>query len=147
MELILITAGVLVVVIGLAVMFGPSVFKGVIEGQINRRAEAAVITAADPLLKGLSPGRPALVYFTADWCGPCKLAQTPVIQRLMSDYGDRVQLLTVDLDKNPEAAKRWGVMSAPRTFILTPELEPHTTNLDVVYYAKLKEQVEAASAV
>lgn len=64
----------------------------------------------------LQSPQPALVDFTASWCGPCK-ALAPVIEGLASDYGDRVTVATVDVDDNPELAARYSVRSVPTVML------------------------------
>src|SRR5262245_51315751 len=77
---------------------------------IVHKAEQAQIVQRDPLLTDLLPGNPALVYFTSPGCGPCKLTQKPIIQKLESELGDNLQILTVDIEQRLDDALRWGVM-------------------------------------
>ena len=56
-----------------------------------------------------------LVDFYANWCGPCKML-SPVLEDLASDRSD-VKIVKIDVDSNPDLAKRFGVMSIP-TLIL-----------------------------
>lgn len=53
-----------------------------------------------------------VVDFTAQWCGPCKLV-APRMDRLASDYADRLQVFKLDLDANKGLAKRLGIRSIP----------------------------------
>jgi thioredoxin 1 len=64
----------------------------------------------------LESAQPAVVDFTASWCGPCK-ALAPVIEGLASDYADRVTVAKVDVDDNPELAARYGVRSVPTVML------------------------------
>jgi len=112
-----------------------------LERRIKLVAEQAEIKASDPLLADLDTVRPAVVYFGAEWCNPCKLVQEPALQQLQTELD--VQVIRVDLDTNREAAQRWGVMSVPRTFVLAPGGDVHTTNLDAVHAPTLKAQVQA----
>jgi thioredoxin 1 len=59
---------------------------------------------------------PVLVDFSAEWCGPCK-AQSPVIQEVAREMGDRLKVIKVDVDKNPMIAARFRVQGVP-TLIL-----------------------------
>lgn len=57
-----------------------------------------------------------LVDFNAEWCGPCKAMQ-PLLQRVSGEYGERLNIYSVDIDKQPALAAKHGVMSVP-TFLL-----------------------------
>lgn len=51
-----------------------------------------------------------LVNFYANWCGPCKML-SPVLEELENSRG--VKVVKVDVDKNEEVARTYGVMSIP----------------------------------
>lgn len=65
--------------------------------------------------------KPVLVDFYADWCGPCKAA-APILDDLSDDYADDLVVAKVDVDAQPELAKRFDVLSIP-TVILFNEGE------------------------
>jgi thiol-disulfide isomerase/thioredoxin len=46
----------------------------------------------------------ALVYFTANWCGPCKKI-APHFSELAAQHGGSVQFVKVDVDANQETAE------------------------------------------
>jgi thioredoxin 1 len=60
----------------------------------------------------LRSGRPMLVDFTADWCAPCKMI-APVLAQIDTDFGDQLDVIELDVDHNPEVARRYAVMSMP----------------------------------
>jgi len=60
--------------------------------------------------------KPVLVDFSAEWCGPCKL-MAPVPKELKKDVKEDVTILKVDIDKNPQAARLYNVLSVPTLMI------------------------------
>jgi thioredoxin 1 len=64
----------------------------------------------------LDSPRPAVVDFSAAWCGPCK-SIAPVIEGLANDYAERVTVATVDVDDNPRLAAQYGVRSVPTVML------------------------------
>lgn len=59
----------------------------------------------------------AMVDFWASWCGPCKMI-APVVEELAERYGDKVLMGKVNVDEEPELARRFGVMNIPTVAFL-----------------------------
>ncbi|MFB6348717.1 thioredoxin [Moraxella marmotae] len=78
----------------------------------------SIINATDASFDAdvLANDKLVLVDFWAAWCGPCK-AIAPVLEELAEDYKDRVQIVKVDVDANPESAARFGIRSIPTLFV------------------------------
>lgn len=109
-----------------------------------RRAERC--TTCDPLLEYYRLGVPGVVLFTAEYCYPCVSQQQPALRRLAEQLGaDKVQIIKVDVEADPAAARRWGVLSLPTTFILDKNGKPREVNHGVTSTEKLKRQLEALS--
>lgn len=72
-------------------------------------------TDADIAALGLSRSGPTVVHFSAPWCGPCDRVRR-VVEQVCDDLGD-VAHVEVDLDANPETARRYSVLSLPTTLI------------------------------
>lgn len=66
--------------------------------------------------KVLKATRPTLVDFWAAWCGPCRMV-APVVEAVAEEYGDRLQVLKMDVDANPNTPQSFGIMGIP-TLIL-----------------------------
>ena len=59
----------------------------------------------------------SVVDFWATWCGPCRML-APVIEKLGEEYGEKVLIAKVDVDAEPDLARRFGIMSIPTVVFL-----------------------------
>jgi len=73
---------------------------------------ATHVTDKDFEDKVLKSKIPVLVDFYADWCGPCK-AMAPIIEEAAKTYKGKVNVFKLDVDKSPDSAQKYGVMSIP----------------------------------
>ncbi|MEU1177475.1 thioredoxin domain-containing protein [Streptomyces sp. NPDC005820] len=65
---------------------------------------------------------PVLVEFTADWCPPCR-QMAPVLKALALEEGDRLKVVQLNVDHNPETTNAYKVLSMP-TFMVFRGGEP-----------------------
>ena len=59
---------------------------------------------------------PVVVDVWAEWCGPCKQIG-PSLEELSEELGDKVKIVKVDADSNPNTVMSMGVRGIPALFI------------------------------
>ena len=64
----------------------------------------------------INDGKTVLLDFFATWCGPCKMI-TPVLEEVEGDYPD-VEFVKVDVDEEPDLARRYGISVIPTLFVI-----------------------------
>ncbi|WTT06083.1 thioredoxin domain-containing protein [Streptomyces sp. NBC_00090] len=76
----------------------------------------AEVTDADFGTEVLGAGLPVLVKFTAVWCGPCRQL-TPVLAAIAAEESERLRIVEIDVDRNPETTTRYGVLATPTLMV------------------------------
>jgi thioredoxin 1 len=57
-----------------------------------------------------------LVYYWAPWCPPCKVLG-PMIEEIAGEIGNKVKIVKIDVDENPESTGKFEIMSIPTLMI------------------------------
>ena len=57
-----------------------------------------------------------IIDFHALWCGPCKV-QSPILREVASELGERVRVIKIVVDQNPEIAGRYQIQGVPTLMV------------------------------
>ncbi len=124
-----------IVAIGLVIV-GVMAYRGVLLVQhrlVARRAQSGRVS-----------GHAALLVFTSPTCAPCKLQQLPIVERLMTEWNDKIDVRVIDVTEEPDVAQQYGVWSLPTTIVLGADRSVVAINQGVAQTNKLREQFERA---
>lgn len=67
--------------------------------------------------------KPAIVDLYATWCPPCKKL-SPILEQIQKDYGKKIQVYKVDVDKSPELAQLFNASSIPMMIFIPKNGKP-----------------------
>jgi thioredoxin 1 len=71
-----------------------------------------ILSDAEFATEVLNASQPVLVYFWAAWCGPCRL-MSPAIESIAADYGNRLKVIKMEVDPNPDTVSKYQVEGVP----------------------------------
>ena len=60
----------------------------------------------------LKSGKPVLVDYWAEWCGPCKMI-APILDEVSETYNGRLQIAKMNVDENREVPGKYGIRGIP----------------------------------
>jgi thiol-disulfide isomerase/thioredoxin len=133
-ELVAVIA-VLIAAFGLAYVIGRLLTLR--SGMLRAAAEAANVDTSD---LGLSHTGPTVLHFSAPWCGPCAGVRR-VVNQVCQEL-PQVAHVEIDIDANPEAARRLSVLSLPTTIIFDADGRPRYRTTGVPAAADLRSALE-----
>jgi thiol-disulfide isomerase/thioredoxin len=106
-------------------------------GLLKASADAANVDTSD---LGLSTTGPTVLHFSAEWCGPCAAVRR-VVDEVCAEL-PAVAHVEIDMDANPEAARRLSVLSLPTTIIFDANGRPRYRTHGVPKAADLRSALE-----
>ncbi|ALV33421.1 MULTISPECIES: thioredoxin family protein [Streptomyces] len=107
-----------------------------------RAAGVSEVTDADFTTEVIGSSLPVLVEFTADWCPPCR-QMGPVLSALAAEEGERLKVVQLDVDTNPETTNAYKVLSMP-TFMVFRDGEPVRSMVGARPKRRLLAEIEEA---
>jgi cytochrome c biogenesis protein CcmG/thiol:disulfide interchange protein DsbE len=106
-------------------------------------------------------GRPVVIDFWATWCAPCE-RQVPVLNEFHAKHGERIPVLGISVDVDPDAvppfvarhdvryrvllgdeglARDYGALGFPTLFVVRPDGSVHSSHVGLVSPAALEAAV------
>jgi thioredoxin 1 len=82
---------------------------------------------------------PVFVDFWAEWCAPCR-AMGPLVDRLANELGEKLKVLKINTQDNPEVPARYGITAIP-TFLIIKGGEVQKQAVGSQTYDSLKKMV------
>ena len=64
----------------------------------------------------LEHDKPIMVDFWAEWCGPCR-AVSPILDKIAEENSDKLDIVKLNVDENPETALKYGITSIPAMYV------------------------------
>jgi thioredoxin 1 len=90
----------------------------------------------------LKSSEPVVVDFWAEWCGPCRMI-APALEEIAGAMGDKVKIVKLNVDENPNTAAKYGVMSIP-TLMLFKNGEMASRQVGAAPKQKLEQWINTA---
>ena len=60
----------------------------------------------------INSGKPVVVDFWAEWCGPCRMVG-PIVEELAKEFDGQVVIGKMDVDENVETPNEYGIRNIP----------------------------------
>ncbi|MCF8026314.1 MAG: thioredoxin family protein [Desulfobacteraceae bacterium] len=119
------------IVLAVSLIVAALAFWGLLQNgtafQSDSRSASQEIQGESP-----APGKVTMLDLGADKCRPCKM-MAPILEELEKAYEDRAEIIFIDVWKNREVAKKYGIRAIPTQIFFNEEGEEvkrHTGFMD-----------------
>ena len=85
--------------------------------------------------------KPVLLDFWAEWCGPCKMI-APLLDEAAADYADKLSIVKINIDDNPNTPQKFGIRSIP-TLMIFKDGAPQAQKLGAMSKSQLIEFLDS----
>ena len=89
----------------------------------------------------LGADKPVLVDFWAEWCGPCRMI-APALEEIAGAIGDKVDIVKLNIDENPETPGHYGVRGVP-TMVLFKNGKPVAQKVGAAPRSQIQQWLES----
>jgi thiol-disulfide isomerase/thioredoxin len=130
-----VVVAVVVAALGVAYVVGTLMTRR--SGVVRHAGKAADVDTSG---LGVSTTGPTVLHFSADWCGPCA-----AVRRVVDEVCEQLPAVAhveIDMDANPEAARRLSVLSLPTTIVFGADGRPRHRVTGVPRAADLRSALE-----
>jgi thioredoxin 1 len=116
----------------------------ILSGKKQKEIPMAVGKVSDASFESdvLKSAEPVVVDFWAEWCGPCRMI-APALEEISGQLGDKVKILKLNVDENPNTAAKYGIMSIP-TLMLFQNVEIASRQVGAAPKQKLHQWISGA---
>jgi thioredoxin 1 len=89
----------------------------------------------------INSGKPVVIDFWAEWCGPCRMVG-PIVEELAKEYDGKVTIGKMDVDNNIDTPNQYGIRNIP-TILFFKDGQLVDKQIGAVQKAVLAAKVEA----
>ena len=89
----------------------------------------------------LQSDKAVLIDFWAEWCGPCKMI-APLLDEAAVEYADKLAVVKLNIDENPNVAQKFGIRSIP-TLMIFKDGAPQAQKLGAMSKSQLNEFLDS----
>jgi thioredoxin 1 len=89
----------------------------------------------------INSGKPVVIDFWAEWCGPCRMVG-PLVEELAKEYEGQVQIGKMNVDDNVDTPNEYGIRNIP-TILFFKDGKLHDKQVGATQKTVLADKVKA----